>query len=142
MVLSAFGTLLKIGDGNGGSETFATIFEVLDIDGPSMSLDTIDATSHSSSGAWGEIVPSFLRPGEVTFSVNYHPTNATHNASTGLLRDFKNRTKRNFQIVFPDGFSTTWQFAAYVTNASPAMPVADKLTQDFTLAITGQPTLV
>lgn len=140
--VAAFGTFLKIGDG-GGTEVFTTIAMVLDIDGPSMSAEVIEATSHSSPGAWREFIPSFLDGGEVSFDVNWIPTAATHNASTGLTRDFKNRTKRNFQIVFPDGGAgTTWAFSAYVTGVSPSAPVGDKLTASFTLKITGQPTLV
>jgi len=45
----AHGTLLKIGDG-GGTESFTTIAEVLDISGGGYEVMTEDATSHDSSG--------------------------------------------------------------------------------------------
>jgi hypothetical protein len=141
LAISSFGTLLKRGDG-GGPETFATIAEVLDIEGPELELDTEESTSHDSTGGWEDMVPTILRSGEVGFEINYVPTHATQNASTGLIADMKNRTKRNFQLVFPNAGNTTWAFAAYVTKFQPKAPVSGKLTADIALKITGQPTLV
>ncbi len=138
--VSSYGTLLKIGDG-GGPETFTTIAEVKDISGPSFERATIDATTHSSTGAWKEVVPGLLEPGEVSFEIGFLPTNATHSQTSGLVRDLKNRTKRNFQLVFTDGGSTTWQFAAYVTGFTPKAPVDGLLGADVTLKLTGAPTL-
>lgn len=140
MGISSFGTLLKMGDG-ASPEVFTTIAEVLDISGPSLALDTEETTSHSSTGGWEEFVATILRSGEVSFSVNYDPVGATHDASTGLISDMENRTLRNFQLVFPDTGSTTWSFAAYVTGFEPGMPVAGKLSADVSLKISGQPTL-
>lgn len=139
--LSSFGTLLKKGDG-GSPESFATIAEVLDIEGPELALDTEEATSHDSTGGWEEVVGTILRSGEIGFEINYVPTGATANASTGLIADMKNRTRRNFQLVFPDSGNTTWSFTALVTKFAPKAPVAGKLTADISLKLSGQPTLV
>lgn len=139
--LSSFGTLVKKGDG-GSPESFTTIAELLDIEGPEIELDTEEATSHSSTDGWAEYVGTILDGGEVSFEVNYIPTNATHNATTGLIADMKNRTKRNFQIVFPDAGNTTWSFTALVTKVGPGAPVRGKLSGSITLKMTGKPTLV
>ena len=138
--LSSFGTLLKKGDG-GGPEAFTTIAEVQDIEGPELGLDTEESTSHDSAGGWEDFVPTILRSGDVSFEINYNPTHATHNAATGLIADMKNRTKRNFQLVFPNAGSTTWSFAAYVTKFQPKAPTAGKLAASVTMKLTGQPTL-
>lgn len=138
--LSSQGTLLKIGDG-GGPETFTTIAEVLDIQGPALALDHQDVTSHDSTGGWEEVIGTILRSGEVTFDLNYIPTEGTHDHSTGLLADMTARTKRNFELVFPDGGSTTWSFTAIVSKFQPASPVAGQLKGSIGLKITGQPTL-
>ncbi len=138
--LSAFGTLLKIGDG-GGTEVFTAIAEVTKLSGPSLSLDTIDATHDASPGGFKECVAGLLDAGEVKFDVNYKPTETTHNATAGLLRDMVNKTKRNFKLVFPDSGSTTWSFSAFVTKFEPDAPVDGKLGASITLKITGQPTL-
>lgn len=141
MALSSFGARLQMGDG-GIPETFQTIAEVLDISGPALSLDTEDATSHDSPGGWEEVVPTILRSGEVTFTIQYDPSDPTHNATTGLLSQLRNRALRNFKLVFPDPARTTWRFSAYVTGFQPSAPVAGKLTADVTLKVTGQPVLV
>ena len=142
MAISAFGTLLQIGDGAAPAEGFATIFEVRDISGPSLASDTVDVTSHDSTGGWEEHVATILRSGEVTFDVNYEPTETTHDATTGLLGDMVARTLRNFQLVFPDGLTTTWEFSAFVTGFAPSEPVAGELSASISLKLSGQPTLV
>lgn len=139
--LSSFGTLVKKGDG-GSPESFTTIAELLDIEGPEVTLETEEATSHSSTDGWAEYLGTILDGGEVSFEVNYVPTNATHNASTGLIKDMTARTKRNFQIVFPDSGNTTWSFAAFVTKVGPTAPVRGVLKGSVTLKVTGKPTLV
>lgn len=138
--IAAYGTLLKVGDG-GTSETFTTIAEVRDISGPSLSADVKDVTSHDSEDGWDESITTILRGGEVTFNVNFVPTDTTHSYSSGLINDMVDRTKRNFQLVFPDSGSTTWNFAALVTGFETTANVADELTADVTLKISGKPTL-
>jgi predicted secreted protein len=138
--LAAFGCLLKIGNG-ATSETFATIAEVNDISGPKFAADTVEVTSHSSTAAWKERIPTLLDAGEVSFKINFIPTNATHSNTAGLLKDFKGRTKRNFQLLFTDTSPTTWTFAAYVTGFEVAEAIDAQLTADVTLTITGAPTL-
>lgn len=139
--ISAFGTLLKIGDGASPTETFTTIAEVTDIGGPSLKLATIEATSHSSTDGWIEKIGGLLDGGELSFDVSFIPTNATQNFSTGLIYAMVNRTVRNFKLVFPNLSATTWAFAALVTGFEPKEPIDDKLSASVTLEITGKPTL-
>jgi len=138
--ISSFGTLLKIGDGL-SPESFTTIAEVTDISGPGLELDAIEATSHSSTGGYKEFIGGLLDGGEVSFEISFIPTNATHSYTSGLIYALRNRTVRNFQLVFPNVGATTWAFAALVTGFEPKEPVDDKLSASVTLKITGQPTL-
>lgn len=138
--IAAFGTLLKRGDG-GTVENFTTIAEVRDLSGPSLSADTKDVTAHDSPDGWEEAIVTLLRGGEVTFQLNFVPTETTHGYSAGLIHDMVNRVKGNYQIVFPDSGQTTWGFAALVTGFEPTANVADELTADVTMKITGKPTL-
>lgn len=137
---AAYGSLLKIGDG-AGSETFTTIGELRNISGPSLSADVVDVSTHASPGAYREKIATLLDAGEITFTVNYIPTTATHNATTGILATYKNRTLRNWQLVFPDGSSTTWSFSGFVTGFQPSEPVDGELSADITITLSGQPTL-
>lgn len=138
--IAAYGTLLKKGDG-GDPETFTTIAEVGNLSPPQLGLDAVEATSHDSTNGWREFIGALLEAGEVTFDLNFIPTHATHDASTGLIADMVNRTKRNFQLVFPDVSNTIWAFTALVTNFNPSAPVDNKLSASVTLKVTGQPTL-
>ena len=140
MGIAAFGTLLKSGDG-GSPESFTTIAEVTEIGGPDLSLDTVDGTHHGSTGGWEEVIPTILRSGTVPFTIQYDPTDATHDASTGLIADMVNKTLRNYELVLPDDSSTTWSFSAYVVGFTPGAPHDDKLTAECEVKITGEPTL-
>jgi len=139
--IAAFGTLLKIGDGGNGGESFTTVAEVTEISGPALSLDTEDGTHHGSTAGWEEAIPTILRSGTVTFTIQYDPVGATHDASTGLIKDMTDKTLRNFQLVFPDAGTTTWSFSAYVVGFEPGMPHDGKFTASCELKPSGQPTL-
>lgn len=136
--MAAFGTLLKIGNG-GTPETFTSIAKVGDIEGPSMKTNMADVTNHLSTGGYEEQLPTTRTMGSIKFPVSFIPTATTHSYSAGLVKDWVNKTKRNFQMVFPD--STTWTFAAYVEEISVKAGVKDPLSADITLTITGAPTL-
>lgn len=134
--MSSFGTFLKKGDG-GTPEAFATIAEVQDIDGPDMSLATEETTHHGSTGGWDEFVGTILSGGEVSFPLNFLPSDPTQDQVTGLQADMKNRTKRNYQLVYPDAGGNGYAFKALVTGFKPKAPVKGKLSADVKLKISG-----
>jgi predicted secreted protein len=138
--ISAFGTLLKIGDG-GSPENFTTIAEVKDISLPHFARDMIDVTTHSSTEGWREFMAGLKSGGEVTFEINFLPTDATHSYAAGLLHDLEGGTLRNFKVVLTDAGNTTWTFAAIVSDFTPKAPVAGALTAAVTLKLSGKPTL-
>jgi hypothetical protein len=129
-----YGTLLKMGDG-ATPETFTTVAEVGDVEAPEISNNMEDASSQDSAG-WEEYVPVYKSGGEPTFTINYRPTNATHDGTTGLEYVCKNQVKKNWQIVLP-GAVKTFAFAAYVSRFKPKAPVKGLLRADITLKITG-----
>ena len=135
--ISSFGTFLKKGDGATPTETFATIAELGDIEGPDMSLATEDVTHHGSTGGWDEFIGTILSGGEVSAPINFIPSNATHDMVTGLQADMTNRTKRNFQLVYPDAGGNGYAFAALVTSFKPKAPVKGKLSADIKLKVSG-----
>lgn len=140
-VTAAIGTLLKLGDG-ATSETFTTIAEVRDIDGPTLSAEEIDVTNHSTTGNYAESIAGLLDAGTVSFDVNYLPANATHNATDGLLDEFENRRRSNYQLVLTDSANTTQAFNAFVQQFSMRFPVREQNQASVVLRIVGQPTLV
>lgn len=133
----AFGTLLQLGDGM-MVETFTTLAEVKDIDGPDISLDTEDITPHDAVGGWEEFIPTILRSGEVTFDLNFVPSSAQHgDVAGGVINLLKTRTKRNWKLVLPTSPAYEWTFAAYVVGFSNSMPVGGVLGASVTLKVTG-----
>jgi predicted secreted protein len=116
------------------------VAEVKDISGPNLTRTAIDVTHQQSPGRWTQMIKGLKTPGEVTFDINYLPSDASHNAATGILSDFAvDNVIDPWSIVFPDG--TVWTFPAFVSEFTPNAPVNDVFTASVTLTIAGQPTL-
>lgn len=146
--LSAFGTQLKMGRGDTvpGPETFDLIAGITSVGGPGFSVDTIDTTAHDSPGAVEEMIPTIIRLGELSLDINYDPNNDTHSgddaaAVEGLLASLMNRTRHNFQLIFPTSPAVTWTLHGYVTGFEPTAPYDDKLGATVTIKLSTAPTL-
>ena len=133
--ISSFGTQLKMGDGATPTETFASIAELGDLDGPDESLATEEVTNHGSPNGRDEYIGTILSGGEVSFSLNWLPSQPTHAA---LREAMVSRRKTNFQLLFPD--LDGYQFAALVTGIKPKAPVKGKLAADVKMRISGDVT--
>ena len=137
----AQGTLLKIGDG-AGSETFTTVAESMTIKGLSLTRATVDVTSHDSTGGFREYIGGLADGGEVSFDINYIPSNSTHNNTTGALSKLVNNTRTNFKLVFPDSGTTTWSFGGFVSKFEPEEAIDRQIKASITIKVSGKPTLV
>jgi len=131
----AFGIALKK-----GGTAYA---QVTSIDGPELSLDTVDVTSHDSAGGWEEVVGTILRSGEISMDLVFDPAHATHKyAAGGLTYDMVQKTPIEFTLEFPDAGTTTWTFDALITGFKPTGKVDGALTAVAKFKLTGEPTLV
>jgi len=136
---AAFGSLLQMGNG-ATPEIWTTIAEVTNISGPSLSQETVDVTSHSSSGAFREKVGGLLDGGEFTLDINFVPTGATHKEAVGgLLYNMTARSVNNYKLLFVD--TSFWICPCLVTGFTPDMAVDGKLGAAVTLTVSGEPTL-
>ena len=129
---TAFNTIIAID--NGGS--YSPIAFVRDVSGPNLSLDTIEVTTHGSTGGWREFIPGLLDGGDVTLDLFLDTTQATQGNSTGILNEITGRTVEGFRITWPD--STIATFNAIVTSWQPGAVVDGAMTASVTLKITGQ----
>ena len=149
---SALGTLLKMSSAGGTlatTSTAAAIADLTNISGPTMSAEEIDVSSHDSTGYFREFVAGFLDAGEISLEGNL--STAAQGATT-LNDAFKDRTSRQFNIVFPKVISTSsslgdgaylrWKFDGTVTGIETAAPYDDKATFSSTIRITGAPFLI
>jgi len=124
---------------DGTPETFATIAEVGDLEAPEITLNTEDATSHDSGG-WEEAAATLLSGGEPSFTINWRPTNATHDETSGVLYAILNRVKKNWKVVLPNAVKT-FAFAAIVTGFTPKQPVKGLLQAEIKMKISGAVTV-
>jgi predicted secreted protein len=135
--IAAKGALLKRSTDAG--VTYVTIAEVtginLNFDG-----DDVDTTSHDTAGNFREHLITLLNVG-IDFDINFIPTNNQHSGTNGMLADLKNRTKRYYQLVYPDGGGTVAiTLLAFVKSVNIGLPVDDKLSASITLVSDGAPT--
>lgn len=137
---AAKGTLLKRGDGGTPTENFTAIAQVQDIQGIALVLNHAETTHHGSTAK--EFVATLHDGGEVSFTIVWDPAEPTHkNAAGGLTYDMLQKTKRNFQLVFPDVGNSIISFAAFVVAFEPEAPVANALKAKVKLKVTGLPVL-
>jgi predicted secreted protein len=111
---------------------WAAIAEINSITGPSMSRDTIDVTSLSSTGGYREFIGGFRNPGTVQLSMNFYRQN--YDLFKG---DFESSTIQNYRIVLPDEENTSVEFEGLVTELPLTIPADDKITMDVTIQVSG-----
>lgn len=136
----AYGSLLQM-ENPAAPGIFATIAEVMDIGGPRMTRDSKEVTSHSSPDGFEEFIMTLKRSGEVTFAINFVPTDPTHDGATGLKARYDDGAFTNFKIILPDVDSSVWAFGGYVQGLEFAEGVNDPLTADVTVKPSGAVTL-
>jgi hypothetical protein len=137
--LSSHGTLLQLG-ASGGGGPYTSIAEVVDISGPSFSQSTFDAPSQDTT--WMKRVAGIVTGGEVSFTINFIPKNATHDDSTGILSTLGSLDPYGYKLIFNDaggGTKSEWAFDAFLTGFEHNEPVDGILAADVTLTLNGEP---
>lgn len=132
----AYGTQMQMGDG-GSPEAFTTIAEVMDIAAPPLTRDQIDVTNHDSPGGYEEIIPTIKRSGNVTFPVNWIPTDATHNHLTGLQYHYDAGDLVHWKLIYTDDANSVETFSGYVMGLQVNAPVAGALRNSITIKPVG-----
>jgi len=112
------------------------IAEITSISGPSMSRDSIDVTSLSSTAGYREFIGGFRDGGSVALGMNF--TRDTYDLMKG---DFEDDDVQYYEIVFPDPESTSVEFKGLVTELSLETPTDDKVTANVTIKVDGQVTV-
>lgn len=133
---SGMGTILR----RNGIE----IAEVKDIDGPGFESDNPEVTHLRSPDYWREFIGGLKDGSELTFKVNFLPSNATHNAATGLLSGFAGSgtiPTDTWQMVFPDPAATTWTLYGPIKSFKTGAQTDKGLEAEVTVKLTGKPIL-
>ncbi len=130
--ISGIGTIFNRWDGS----QWVKLAEVVSIDGPSKTRNTIDVTSLDSVGGYMEFIGALRDGGEISFNMNFTA------ASYALMNtDFEDDTLQDYQIVLPDATNTTFEFEGLVTDLPIAIPMDDKLSCDVKIKVSGQTTV-
>lgn len=124
------GTTLARGTGTGSPETFETVRGVQDLSGPDTTRTEIDTTDITDTDQ--TFVLGLRTNGQVSFSMNYVPSDTVH---AGLATDYSDGTLRNFKLTFVD--TTEVEFAAYVQGFSYSVSKDSTLMRDVVLRISG-----
>jgi hypothetical protein len=129
----------KFASGTTISRAGVVIAELVDISCPGITLKTIDAGNHQSTGGFDESIGGVLSGGDVTIKGNWIPGDT--NGQVALITDCTARTLQTFVITSSDG-SWTWTFTALVTKA-PSITAPHDAGYDFdaTVHISGVPAL-
>src|ERR1043166_527438 len=129
-----YGTLLQRGD-VATATNFNTVAEVRSIDGPKLSKDRKEVTHMLSPNGFREFIGGLKDGGEITFTVNFVPSDGTQDATTGLIADFENNVKRYWRITWPTTPTYTSTFQAEVVDLNFKTPVDDAITLDVPLKL-------
>jgi len=113
--------------------------ELLSIGGPSISIDTVELTSHDSADTFREFVAGLRDGGDVSIEGNFIPSDTA--GQRAFVTDLKAGTKREVIITGPTAAAFTWTFDAVVTAYEPTHPFDGKLGFTATLKVTGKPVL-
>jgi len=118
------------------AEEWLPMAEVNSISGPGMSRETIDVTSLDSNAGYREFISGIRDAGTVSLSMNF-----THDTYTQAKTDFESDVANEYKIVVNNPTQTTLQFSGLVTELPLNIEVADKISADVTIKISGAVTL-
>jgi hypothetical protein len=140
IAIAAFGTKLQRGDG-GAPEGFVTISDQIEFDIPELERAGIEVTHAESPGSWAEFISAGVKQlNSFSLTINYKPTEATHNATLGVIADWAAGAVKNYKLLFPD--ASAWTFGCIVLKFKPQTGLKDQLKAQITYQPTGQSVLV
>lgn len=139
------GSQLMRGDG-GSPEVFTKVAKVINFDPPELSTNFEDATDFDSDDASGvpveEKISTTNAIGDMSCTIHYLPEDASHNATDGLVADWKAQTERNYKIVYGNDAQTEWIFPVKIASFAPKVGTPkDKTTADVSFTVLGPGTL-
>lgn len=97
-------------------------------------METIDITSMDDD--YREFIASWKDAGEITFTCNYD--GSASGVADKLHTAYATATAEVWTVTFPD--ASTFACSGLITSLGTAIPFDDKITQDVTIKLTGEPT--
>lgn len=131
-VYSAFGTKLTIG-ANG------VVAELTSISGLELSADTIETTTHDSTGGFRTFASGLKDAGEVSVEGYFDPDDT--DGQIALKSALISGASTAFKVTFPTGVGAEWTFNGIVTQVSTGANMEENITFAATIKVSGVPTL-
>lgn len=133
--MPAQGSYLLLGSGGdaGSPDNPLEISEVTNISGGGGTAERIDFTHLRSPGRRREFKPSFIDDGTLTWTIQYIPTDPSHQRILALL---ESGAEVGLREVFPD--ASGWDYAGYISAVvKDGQSVGGKIVLNVTFQITG-----
>ncbi len=131
--ITGLGALMRYFDIGGGA--WASIGEVTNISGPTMSRETHDVTSLATTGGYREFITGLRDPGTLTFTMFF--IRADYNKMKTM---FESEVQQDFEIILQDDDHSTLEFSGYVTELPIEVPEGP-VSCNISIKISGQVTL-
>lgn len=112
------------------------IAQLTSVSGPGVDFPEVDTTTMDSSSNYRTSVPGLGNAGDVTLGMMYDPAAASHKI---LAEAAVNRTTKVFTVYHGSSTGDTDVFSAWVKGITREIPLADMVTSDVTLHVTGKP---
>lgn len=129
--LSGHGTNVDYQQTPGGA--WVEISEVKDVNSPGLTRNEFDASTQNDD--IDAYVTGLLRREATTLSINYVPTDPTHDEETGLQSLIIGKVRTGFRFRYPD--STFIIASGEVTGFTHTEPVDGLMTAEATLRFSG-----
>ena len=126
-----YDTAFAIHDG-GDPGSFSDVAEVMDITPPNQQADDVETTHYKSPNRTKEYTPGLIEPGEMSFGINWIPSDDTDLLLQGLK---SSGAKRKMRVTWPNG--VTWSWTGYIKGFEPTAPIDDRMTATVTVKVSG-----
>lgn len=137
---AGIGVLLRLGD-DASPVVFATVSNVTQLSAGGVTLATEDATQLGSPNFYAEFIPTLKTADEWTFTLQWDPTDPTHDGTTGLRKVLEDRAERQFRMdASALGIAQGIEVDGYVTAlGNLEVTPTGIITQSCTIRPTGAP---
>ncbi len=119
--------------------TYTALAQVLSVNGPNLSADTVDVTNNDSPNGWREFIPGLKDGGEIEVVLVFDPNDATF----VTLRDYLG-TSEFYRVEWPQFTSTSSgdrvSVGGIVTGVEIESETEDRLEATVTVKVSGAPT--
>ena len=132
-----YSTAMSVLDLTTKPSTWDYIGELTGIGGPSVSVDTIDVTSHGSADAYREFVAGLIDGGDITLEGNL----VSASAGNEMVDLHNSRAVVSFRIKFTDTSTSNWLFTGVANAFECDAPHDGKISFSAGVKLTGKPFL-